>query len=592
MTRAVLAASALLVGAASLGPPHPPLEDGVFVRAEGPRFHIGDRPFHFVGANVAVMHGADRRAALEETLDAVVADGLSVVRVWAFGEASENDGQAWRRDYAFRLAPDVWVDESYAQLDRVLVEARARGLRVILVLANRWGDYGGFSQLARWAGAAPAERHLDGPELDGFYACSACEALYRAHAQRLLGRTNAISGVRYIEDPTILSWELVNEISAASAAGAAAMVGWVTRQARFVRERAPRQLVGAGHIGYRTLRERAQWRRVQECPFVDYADSHAYPALDARVATLPALRAWIDDREQLARHAVGKPLVWGEVGFADDRARLRGRPRAGWLEAFLRQVHRDGGAGALLWIYAHGRPEEPGSHVVATEDPRHARGVREVLASYAARNAAAPPEPRNARLDAALGATPIFVAKATVRGAPVATRWDERSDALVACLSHEAFRYARAEAAGVADPEGGRAHFWAAGEGRVDFPLRWPEDLDVPPARLVLRARLSSEVPGRGAGPEEGSLVSVEWGGVELGVLEAPPDDGDGQWRELVVSDASTLRALTRLRPRRLRFLARADVGAGGVCLYAPDPGEAAGAVEVRLERGSATLRP
>ena len=80
------------------------------------------------------------------------------------------------------------------------------------------------------------------------------------------------------------------------------------------------------------------------------------------------------------------------------------------------------------------------------------------------------------------------------------------------------------------------------------------------------------------------------WSWHEL--LDAPPDAGDGAWRELVVEDAASLRRLPRLAPRRLRFALSAEVGAGGLCLYQPDPGEAPGAVEVRLEGVSERMAP
>ncbi|MEO0322867.1 MAG: hypothetical protein AAF447_07910 [Myxococcota bacterium] len=594
MTRIALAfaALALLAAAGERAAPHVPIAEGERVRGEGARLFVGERPFHFVGANVAVMHGAERRGALAETLDAVVDDGLGVVRVWAFGEARENDGAAWRRDYAFRLGPDEWVPESFALLDRVLVEARARHLRVILVLANRWGDYGGFSQLARWAGHPPEHTHLSPGELDAFYRCAPCEALYQAHLRRVVGRVNAASGVPYAADATVLAFELANEISAASAAGSEAMHAWVERQALLVKALAPDALVSAGHIGYRTLRERAQWRRVAAIPAIDYADSHAYPADDPRIRGLGAMRSWIDDRAQLAQHGLGKPLVWGEVGFAAGANSLRGRPRDRWMDAFLRQVCRDGSAGALVWIYAHGAPAEPGSHIIATERAGHARSTRAVLQRWARRNAAAPPVRRNPRLDPAAGPGPLFVPRSTVRGTPAGVRWRELEPAsLQACLAHDGFRSAQAEDVGVAAPDGGRPHLYAAGQGRVDFVLRWPE-LSAAPSRLVLRARLSSEVPGRRAGPDEGARVRVAWGGVELGVLEAPPDDGDGAWRTLEVSDPGVLRRLQRLAPRQLRFTLDAAVGAGGLCLYQPDAGEAGGAVEVRLEGISGSMRP
>ena len=129
--------------AQGLGPsPVAPASRAGFVRASGHRFTVDGRPFRFVGANAAILHGAVRRASAEAALDAIAADGLRVVRVWALGEHAAG-AQPWARDYAFRIGPDAWVESSFVHLDRVLAAARVRGLRVIVVLANRWADYGG-----------------------------------------------------------------------------------------------------------------------------------------------------------------------------------------------------------------------------------------------------------------------------------------------------------------------------------------------------------------------------------------------------------------------------------------------------------------
>ena len=88
---------------------------------------------------------------MPETLEAAASDGLNVVRIWALGERA-SDAPSWTREYSFRLGRGGWVEESFEHLDRVLDEARRLGLRVILVLANRWGDHGGVPQMLRWCG--------------------------------------------------------------------------------------------------------------------------------------------------------------------------------------------------------------------------------------------------------------------------------------------------------------------------------------------------------------------------------------------------------------------------------------------------------
>ncbi|MCZ7677601.1 MAG: hypothetical protein M5U28_02020 [Sandaracinaceae bacterium] len=340
----------LLLDAAGARAQPPPIADGAFVRAEGTRFVVEDRAFSVVGANAAVMHGRAQRATMRETLEAAAADGLSVVRVWALGEYP-SDAPAWAREYAFRVGADGWVEESFEHLDRVLAEARRLGLRVVVVLANRWGDYGGVPAYLRWAGAEPPERHVPPLGLTAFWDHAECEARYREHARRVVLRVNGVTGVAYRDDPTIFAWELINEAEGAGAAGEEAMLRWMDRQARFVRELDPRHMISAGHIGYSRRRDRALWARACALEAASYCDSHAYPLRSGRVRTAALLSRWIDDRVQLAHHGVGKPLLFGEIGVPADRRVVHGRPRARWLSLFLERVLADGAAGAMAWTY-------------------------------------------------------------------------------------------------------------------------------------------------------------------------------------------------------------------------------------------------
>src|SRR6185437_10931088 len=62
-----------------------------FVRQRGGRFFVGNRPFRFVGANVAVMFRDEDRGQMPETLRQAAQAGIKVVRVWAFGEGGPSD---------------------------------------------------------------------------------------------------------------------------------------------------------------------------------------------------------------------------------------------------------------------------------------------------------------------------------------------------------------------------------------------------------------------------------------------------------------------------------------------------------------------
>ncbi|HEY8924537.1 MAG TPA: hypothetical protein VIU64_09155, partial [Polyangia bacterium] len=216
-----------------------------FVRARGNQLVLGDdgAPFRFAGANLAVMHGPDSRAGAAALLDEAAHDGLRVGRIWAFGEGAA-DAASWQKDgYYFRAGPAGWLDAGPAQLDRVIAEAGRRGVRLIVTLSNSWSDYGGVPQYLRWSGRWRPDTF---GAADAFYSDPAARAAFRAHVERLLGRTNAVTGVRYRDDPTIMAWELMNESRVDTAAGARARRAWIVEMARLVHRLDPHHLVSSG----------------------------------------------------------------------------------------------------------------------------------------------------------------------------------------------------------------------------------------------------------------------------------------------------------------------------------------------------------
>lgn len=537
------------------------LDPTAFVQATPHGFAVAGRPVGFVGANVSVIHGDVPRASADATLDAVQKDGLSVIRVWAMGEGPAN-GPDWQRTHAFRLGETGWLETSFAHLDHVLAGARARGVRVILVLANRWSAYGGVPELLRFAGQPIAGAEATAAELDGFFACAPCVELWRAHARRLLERTNTVTGVRYVDDPTILGWELMNEASAPAGAAADRLVAWIDAQAAFVRALAPRQLVSAGHVGYLERGDRRVWRRVCALPGIDYCDSHAYPEQDARLLVPADLRRWIADRAKIAR-TLGKPLVFGEVGVRTERPRWRGLTAAAWYDAFLRAAHAEGVAGTLAWIVEpwSGAARDFGIYV---EDVGGARTgpVHQVLARWAARARTPPAPPLKST-------APWFRPGPTLRGpGQLHDRWTRLPGRALLAIDPLTFTRARFEAAGVWR-DGALAHLYGAGPGWVEYTIATPRDLGALGA-IRLRARVSSELPGAGAGATaaEGARVVVTIDGVDAGMIDAPPDDGWGAERSLTLAPAAAAR-LARAGRHVLRLASLEEPGASGLCVYA-----------------------
>jgi mannan endo-1,4-beta-mannosidase len=358
------------------------IPEGAFVRAAGTELLVGGKRFAFVGANFDGIHGDEQRGRLDDVLAAMTEDGITVGRQWVVGEDAAGACQRGLKPYLFRCGPDGFLEETYQQLDRVLVRARERGIRVILTLSNQWGDYGGIPMYLRWAGLP-----TDGSGGDAFYSDPKVQGFFLAGLDRLLNRVNSVTGGRYIDDPTIFSWELMNESSINTAAGAAARRRWIVEMARYIKARDPNHLVAAGLRGYALQSQRQEWIEVHRLPEVDYCDSHLYPQEESQITSWELLRDFLTDRAHLARAVIRKPLIIGEFGFRTDGAPMwLGVQRGEWVARLLLHVRAQGAAGALVWIYQpfFSKPRDYGIYIDRpyTDDVRRAvRGAAQQVAA-------------------------------------------------------------------------------------------------------------------------------------------------------------------------------------------------------------------
>ncbi len=529
-------------------------QDDPFVRVDGTAFTLGGAPLSFVGANIAVMHGPVHRASMEASLDAVAADGARVVRVWALGEY-DAAAPEWADLYAFRRGSELFVDGALAHLDRVLVACAERDLRVIVVLANRWGDYGGLPQYLRWADVVfqPTDGGIGELALPLFFASSRARALYRSHVREVVQRTNAITGVAYRDDPTIFSWELFNEISSPPRARGE-LVSLLEESAALIRSIDPNHLVSAGHIGYSLERDRRTWAAAIGARGIDYADAHAYPTRYGHVRSLRALDRWVADRVRVAR-AASRPVIFGEVGF---HRRPFDVPRARWLDRFFRSARAHGASGVLPWIYAPSG-DHPREYTIYFDGEEHSDDLRRVIAREARRIDGF--DPRLAPMPEERGARSTLVGTGRVHG-----DWRREASEARLSIAPEAFHRARFEAGGRA--EGPRsAHVFGMGNGWVRYRFATPPGARAL-AAITVRLRASSELPGMGIGATEHdtSEVVLRIDDVELGRARLPVDDGLGAVIEITSDDAAVIGSLRR--GTHVLELAIEDEDAPGLCIY------------------------
>ncbi|HEY2962523.1 MAG TPA: cellulase family glycosylhydrolase [Pyrinomonadaceae bacterium] len=335
------------------------LTSGSFVRQRGGRFFVGNRPFRFVGANVAVMYRDEDREQMPETLRQAAQTGIKVVRVWAFGEGGPNDVKPmadfadWPRNHPFRWAPDQWNEEAFVHLDKVIAEAAKNKLYVQLCLTNWWRDTGGITQYLRWAGINDAadDRYPFGINNDQamlFYSNPETRRLYREHLEKLATRRNTVTGVLYRDDPAIFGWELMNEAQVITGRWAERRA-WFAEMSGYLKSLDSNHLIAPGAWGYRSSSERREWLADHAIPSIDYCDVHNYPRddHDSFVDSPAALKEFIENRAAAA-FSVGKPLVFGEFGMGVDGH--NGASQIDWYRKFFRGNAAAGAGGAMFWI--------------------------------------------------------------------------------------------------------------------------------------------------------------------------------------------------------------------------------------------------
>jgi len=283
-----------------------------FITRIGSSLYEGDQPFRFAGPNIYWLGldenvgGIDWPTPLRVTnaLDTAVEMGATVVRSHTLG-ASVGDPKS--------LSPRLgeYNEEAFKRVDYAIKEAGERGLRLIIPFVCNWAYYhGGRETFTSWRG-------LDDRNL--FYTDREVIDDFKAYVSVIVNRVNSYTGISYKDDPTIMAWELGNELNDAPAA-------WVAELTDYIKSIDRRHLVAHGK----------QFQLDEDklsIESLDILDVHYYPAKAAEL---------LKDAESVT--AAGKVYICGEYGWPDCD-----------LEQFLATAERHRAvSGTLFWsLFPH-----------------------------------------------------------------------------------------------------------------------------------------------------------------------------------------------------------------------------------------------
>jgi mannan endo-1,4-beta-mannosidase len=362
-----------------------------FVTVEGNRFMLGGDSYHYLGANywygmqLAAAGPSGERERLRAELDQLQALGVTNLRIMGSSEGPE--GSPWSVQPSLQPRPGEYREEVWDGLDYLLAEMAKRDMKAVVCLNNFWPWSGGMAQYYHWF--RPHKPIPYPPPAEGgswlsymlysarFYRCRPARQAYEQHLRQLLARSNRYTGLPYVQDPTIMAWQLANEPRG--------MLhpwryrAWIRKSARLIKSIDPNHLVSLGSEGNTSTPTGNHFRRDHRYADIDYTTLHIwvqnwgwYDPLQAEKTYPTAIakaRNYLDSHLQQAER-LRKPLVLEEFGLARDQGSYEPSAPTHWRDRYYGDLfayaHEKAAAGSALagcnfWAWSGlGRPREAG----------------------------------------------------------------------------------------------------------------------------------------------------------------------------------------------------------------------------------------
>lgn len=317
--------------------PKPAEHSFIKVNADG-QFVRDGKPYYFVGANFwyGAILGSEgeggNRERLHKELDFLKSIGINNLRVLV-GADGEN-GIKTRVEPSLQVAPGVYNDTILAGLDYFMNELRERDMTAVLYLNNSWEWSGGYSVYLQWSGHGDAVV----PAVDGWLAymeyvkqfpqSDSAKALFANHVNYIVSRTNRYNQIKYVDDPTIMSWQIGNEPRAFSDENKEPFARWMADVAAQIKSLDPNHMVSSGSEGsWGCEMDMNLFEKIHADPNINYLNIHIWPynwswvKADSLKELLPRAKEntkkYIDDHMVIARK-YSKPIVLEEFGFPRD----------------------------------------------------------------------------------------------------------------------------------------------------------------------------------------------------------------------------------------------------------------------------------
>lgn len=333
-----------------------------FVKVSGVHFQKNGKPYYIAGTNMwyaAYLGSPDKvgdRARLIQELDTLKAMGINNLRVLAVSEKSDiNSAVKPATTNGFGN-----YDESLLQgLDYLLIELAKRDMTVVLYFNNFWQWSGGMTQYMSWIDGEPVKDPNVTNEWEAFMAKSAsfyqsekAQQEYRKTIKKIITRVNTLNGQAYLDDATIMSWQLANEPrpgnSKTSAKEKQIYLDWVNNTAAYIKSLDRYHLVSTGSEGEMgSANDVELFKRAHASPDIDYVTYHMWIRnwswFDKTKPAETWPSAWEKAQDYMATHiavaqTLGKPIVLEEFGLDRDMGAYNMNSATKYRDTYYREV--------------------------------------------------------------------------------------------------------------------------------------------------------------------------------------------------------------------------------------------------------------
>lgn len=324
-----------------------------FVSIKNQGFYLKDKEYNFIGFNAYYLQSeaanSMRRYIVDDVFEAAAKNGIKVIRTWAFNEGGGNG--------TISASPYNYNEQGFEALDYVLYSASKHNIKLILTLSNYYPDFGGLPEYLKWH----AGRFGTSLSVSQFFRDDTLKAWFKSYTKTVLERENKFSGIKYKNDPSIFSFELMNE-GINTGSNSQIIYNWYSEMAAYFKSVDKNHLLTTGEEGYDQYSEYysnpdlfyngadylfngykgTSFYLNSRIKNIDYASFHLYPGLAGFSAI--AGKTWIDDHKRVASWA-GKPVLAGELGVKQDKCST--------YRFYFEELKKSGLKNCVLWQYLH-----------------------------------------------------------------------------------------------------------------------------------------------------------------------------------------------------------------------------------------------